>query len=860
MAPPSVPEPEDISFWQEVFRWLTISSQGWERFGKLALLCLLGLVALLWAIGYVTEKLAQLLEVYKNSGLPVTLDRQSRHQIRRRRQFCSVINADLAVLAKAENWNDQYFTDLEAEVEAEGGYYPSALHRLFRRKSRGLRRASSLIEAIESSTEPALLLVGEPGSGKSVALRHLAHQLAQRGMRSRDPEAKIPLYVNLKELSVSSEKPSADSIKAFILDNIRRGDADTAAYVRDNWEDFKFRGRWFFLFDSFDEIPLVLHAPTGSSVIRDYSEAIRQFLDGLGSCRGVLASREFKGPDALPWQKLRILPLSELRQDRLIDNSFLEQKQKDVVRRHLVASGSSLGNNPMFLTLLCRYVREGGHAPTNDHDLLSGHLERLAVRDSDYIQRKYSLSSKDLTKGAEQLAVLFATTPDFGLAPSLFDISLHVKDLDLPTDALENLLAALVDVKILRSDVQEAKPGDRRFTFSHRRYQETLFARFLAGNPTFLSPRALLTDSRWREYTVALLQTQDELIIRPLLTEACHLLELCSANQPRREIIQQLGGDLGYFAWEADSSADLLGLLQEGLARRLRLVTPQLASQIGRLLQTRWEQGDVYDRTMVIKLGGLLPQVLLKEYLLNAINSASQQMRSIAFRQSTFMTEMPKDLAEWVRRRLSHALLVAIGRGEIQKLEALSARLPASLGSSFVLRRCLLLRHLLLPLNVIMLPAQAIAMLILAALNKQRLNQRSGIRVLSRSRERLLSPPSVWLFMVGFPGALLLSLIVEHKVGELWSRGSFGLVLWMGFGLVLIPLYVFRSAGQRVNGELLLRSLKVKRIWKPLTWAILCACFPVVIVKLLQRFEAATFDRDDALFGLDALCTRADAL
>jgi hypothetical protein len=97
------------------------------------------------------------------------------------------------------------------------------------------------------------------------------------------------LYVNLKELGATVDGGvNADAIKQFVLDNIRRGDADTVAYVKQHWDEYRAEGTWFFLFDSFDEIPAVLHAPTGSTVIREYAEAIRQFLEGMSNCRGVL--------------------------------------------------------------------------------------------------------------------------------------------------------------------------------------------------------------------------------------------------------------------------------------------------------------------------------------------------------------------------------------------------------------------------------------------------------------------------------------------------------------------------------------------------------------------------------------------
>lgn len=137
----------------------------------------------------------------------------------------------------------------------------------------------------------------------------------------------MPLYINLREIDIPAKSPiTADNISDFILDNIRRGDSDTTAYVRENWADYRNRGIWFFLFDSFDEIPAVLHAEKGSPVTKEYAEAIRKFLEGMGECRGILASREFKGPDSLPWKKFRILPLTSSKQRELVANAFLSQE------------------------------------------------------------------------------------------------------------------------------------------------------------------------------------------------------------------------------------------------------------------------------------------------------------------------------------------------------------------------------------------------------------------------------------------------------------------------------------------------------------------------------------------------------
>lgn len=325
--------------------------------GNQFVLFVLALVMVSTSMWLVLEGLKKLLEVIvsiieslKKLGLSYISNQDQKLLVRRRQQFCSVLRSDLDAIAKSENWNDQWFTDLEAEVEAEGGYYGNALMRFLKRRSNGIRRVPSLMQAIKSSAERCMLLVGDPGSGKSVALRHLARTFAEEGNNSRALHVKVPLYINLKELpACKDEELNSDFIEKFVMEHIRRGDADTAAYVREHWQDYKGQGIWFFLFDSFDEIPAVLHAPNGSKTIEQYSQALRQFMDGMGACRSVLASREYKGPETLPWHKLRIMQLNQTRQDELIDNTFLSAPHKTLVRQHLATLGGGIFGNPLFL-------------------------------------------------------------------------------------------------------------------------------------------------------------------------------------------------------------------------------------------------------------------------------------------------------------------------------------------------------------------------------------------------------------------------------------------------------------------------------------------------------------------------------
>lgn len=672
---------------QDIWHWLILILVTIIIFGVVLILSLK-------ALGKVIELLVKLIEIYKTSGLPIWLSKDNETRVRRRKQFCAVLEADLAYLAKAENWNDQYFTDLEAEVESEGGYYASALDKLRRKKSFGLRKERSLVRAITSSTERAMQLVGEPGSGKSVALRHLAKQLAEQGRKSNDKNAVVPLYINLREMDFhSTDTVNVDTVREFILDNIRRGDADTSAFVKENWDDYCNRGLWLFLFDSFDEIPAVLHSATGSNIIKNYSQALRQFLEGMGECKGILASREFKGPEALPWKKLRILPLNGDKQDELIRNSFLKEEHMNLVRQHLASSHSSIGSTPLFLTLLCRYVRDEQHAPGNDHDILLQHIERLAKREPDYFFRKYKLNPEELIIGAERIARLFAEDDTLSLAPSLDQIRVKLRNEDLSGTYLENLISALVDSKIGRADVPNAAPGDRRFAFAHRRYQEALFVRYLTGHPNTLSETELLTQGRWREYTVTLLQTCSVEAINSILVQASIILEeSCTVNKYTHCENPPLPEELVYFDWTSEKAIPILSLLQEGLAHRINDVPEYLSMAVSKFLMPRWEKGDSWDRAMVLRLGGLLPQSTLVACLVESFNHGTKLERQNAFRQAAFTSELPDEARSVVLRMLSDQVMLAKNREELLTIEALAARLPSDMGANIVVSRCKRLR------------------------------------------------------------------------------------------------------------------------------------------------------------------------
>lgn len=655
---------------------------------------------------FVLKSFIELRDQWTASGLPVMgRSQEQKEAIEQRKKFCKVLRSDIDHLNKVENWNDQSFTDLEAEVEAEGKYYVNWWDKLLRRESEGLRRVPSLMKAIEQSVEQHLHVVGEPGSGKSVALRHLAWELADRATRSSHAKAPVPLYINLKELLPPSlESLTPDYIKTFIINQVRRGDPDTAAFVKEHWDSNRKEGIWFFLLDSFDEIPAVMHAPTGTAIIRQYSEAIRQFLVSMDSCRGIIASREYKGPEALPWHVLRILPMDWNRQLQLMKRAFLSSAQAALVRNYLIEQGDSQPKNPMMLALLCRHVKEVGRAPVNDHALIERHIERLTSREAEFIEERYHLTQAQLLEGATIIAQRMAQDATLSLAPTQDQLANAIASHEIPGGSVSTLLSALVEIKVARSDVPESRSGERRFSFSHRRYQEALFVRYLVAHPETISPRELLSDERWREYAVTMLQSQPIETLAPLLLELEHILLQEAANQETTTTAVQPGFGDNLFFYEWTSLEHVLLIITEGLIERRSEVPAALSEALKQVLAPRWENGDLFDRRNVIIYGGLLPLELWLTYLEWAVETDVESIKEVAFIQSALLPEIPQKIQQWIRLRFALQVLYMKEQHKLMYLDALAARIPAHVGVHPTIRWAQQFRRLGAPVHTIVDP------------------------------------------------------------------------------------------------------------------------------------------------------------
>lgn len=608
--------------------------------------------------------------------------------------FCQSVRLNIENINALESWSDQSFTDLEANVEANGPYFTSWLTRALGKTAKGSRRVNRLFDAIMSSSVKRFLLLGEPGSGKSVAVRHLTLQLAARAsFASRD--FLIPLYINLRRMPLAPPGgPTAQGIHEYVFSELRRV-IDDARYVRDKWDEYVQTGRWFFIFDSFDEIPDVLHAGSASHIIRQYGAAIQQFIDAKPACKAIVASREFKGPQHLPWEKFRILPLSVDRQEELIyRSSALSDSDAKRVRDYVASTNSDVYRNPMFLTLLCHAMKDGEHKPVSDYDLMKRHIDDLIEKGMEDVRYQWNIAEDELKMASVGIARALALHNELALEPTFAELARFLRSQECPEERLEDYLLALAYVKVLRSDIDPRGKDDRRFAFSHRRYQEALVVQDLVhGELRAISPAMLLTEAAWREYAVALLQSQPAHVTQELVSVAAQIVPEMSSEVRIVSVKTALGVN-AHYELEGAPLLRLLELLQEGLRFRRDHVSSGLENAVSTSLARFWADGDLINRHTVLSVSGLMPREELESRIREVAQEPSSLMVGEAFAKTGFLSDMSKDVGRWLRATLASSVFAAIRREDLRRLEVAVAWAPRSAHADVVWKRCLRLHRI----------------------------------------------------------------------------------------------------------------------------------------------------------------------
>ena len=437
---------------------------------------------------------------------PVPLEKEfpEKPYKQRLKSFCGVLLDDINRLDRETNWRTnwsvEYYTPLDAEVEV-------------RSRNKRLRKITDLLTAIRSDrTSQVFLVIGDPGSGKSVALRKLCRDL----LKESEKTGKVPLYINLREWQpkqkwTEENPPTVEELYDFVIYNLKsRGDIFINDFIDLYFKKMFDHGRLFFILDSFDEMPGVLDVNEGSWLIDKLSDVIYRFLAGTNESRGVLVSRIFRRPTS-NFDAKTILEIRPFTERKIIESFEKSLKSNEPLIQRLFKERPDLvpiARNPFTAALISDYVKDYNDLPANQAELYSSYINKRF--DSYSCQEK--LEEKKLTKeqviqGAIDIADVMFTTENVGIEAPINDLKEKLQLRNYSYYEVEKIIDILKYAKLGRV----GSGRENRFSFVHRRFNEYFVVQQLIKHLDRVPKDAIPTDSRWRDALVLYCEVIEEI-------------------------------------------------------------------------------------------------------------------------------------------------------------------------------------------------------------------------------------------------------------------------------------------------------------------------------------------------------------
>jgi hypothetical protein len=469
--------------------------------------------------------------------------------------------------------------------------------------------------------------------------------MAKICVSSKDKAAAVPIYLNLKHLDVKQEEVDANRIHDWVIEQLRADqDRTIQEFLDKNFEQMLKNGVFFFLFDSFDEIPAVMDAQEEQNVVRQYAEAMDNFLHSHHQCRGLVSSRPYRAPKIFMGQRMTIRLLSNKRIKKALYNYMgQEMGLADQLWQELVQSREDMmhiAQNPFYLGLLTRYAKENQKLPDRHYDLFEHFVQTRARTDEERL-RHLGLTPPELVERASILAFAMTKTPHVGLEVNVDHVREVTNGLNETSgwdpNMVEPLLNALAYSKLGRISQEEpGNPGD--FSFAHRRFHEYFCARYLKQNPNIAPFESLAADDRWREILVLLCEV--------LPSE--HLTIIF--DTARSALTAGIKADPGSI--EHRKAIETIRFLRDGFRSRIDDLPIDIRKMCSKFIQRQLESGNLLDQKRAIEGVSIADDESVPAIFESTLTSDSAWLRETAIRSCRILRYIPQQIAESMRRHI----------------------------------------------------------------------------------------------------------------------------------------------------------------------------------------------------------------
>ncbi len=202
---------------------------------------------------------------------------------------------------------------------------------------------------------PCIILLGDPGSGKTTALENLAYQFA-------DEPDKLPVPLRLSEFGPGMTVESfIEQIWGGLLDTGHWGKPELVA----NLSHFLEEGRLFFLFDALNEMPRAGY--------KERTQMLRKFIDKwsakgnrfLATCRVLDYGEELSG-----LQRVEVQPLNEGQIQTFLKKELTDEWERLWTKLTETDGLVKMACNPYMLTMMIDIYAEDGQLGRNRAELM----------------------------------------------------------------------------------------------------------------------------------------------------------------------------------------------------------------------------------------------------------------------------------------------------------------------------------------------------------------------------------------------------------------------------------------------------------------------------------------------------------
>jgi hypothetical protein len=356
----------------------------------------------------------------------------------------------------------------------------------------------NIVSTLLKSPEP-LVLLGDPGSGKSVTLRQIGLKLAHWMQSSQAPL--MPIYLPLNTFTLSLDKN--DPVWQFIGETlVEQFGENLGNQIFGQLKKLLAAGQVVFLFDSMDEMP---RADYGARF-----EVLKRFADKYSTNnKFIFACRKLDYRERFESRKVIIDLFSRGQIKQFLKNMGLSDWKvlyKKLIDRKL--GYRELAENPFFLKLIATYWQEKQTLPENQTVLFQEF--------SQFLLREYNKGATDLTYDNETVETLLAHVG--------FAMTAHFKSIVVDYDALVTYLTAssqATQVGFNRQKIEEIlkvaigsrlifRDKQNRLRFQHHRFQEYFAAYYIKAFKPALNWEQLYDNIWWQEVLVLLFGISDD--------------------------------------------------------------------------------------------------------------------------------------------------------------------------------------------------------------------------------------------------------------------------------------------------------------------------------------------------------------